>query len=225
MERLQTTARRWIAIPLLGLIVTAGCVDPAQERISLLMDEKEQILRERDLAQAELVAAQEEAGRLQRERASLQERLDAVQGKLEAMPNPPENWRSVPGGAMTSIPGTVLFDSGKAVLRAGAHATLEHLAATILESFPGKDIYIFGHTDAQPIVRSGFRDNWQLSAERALAVVDSLSRNGVAPERIVAAAVGEHRPLIEGAVAEQRNRRVEIYAVSGIGPAAAGDNP
>ncbi len=42
----------------------------------------------------------------------------------------------------------------------------------ILGDFPEYNIVIEGHTDNIPIKTRQFRDNWQLSTERALAVLN-----------------------------------------------------
>jgi chemotaxis protein MotB len=70
-----------------------------------------------------------------------------------------------------------------------------------------------GHTDDVPLSGNGrFRDNWQLSAARAIAVVKFLIANGVAPNRLVAAGFGQFQPLDPSDTPEARakNRRIEL---------------
>ena len=215
MERYRrswtTVTRSWTlgtAAVLLGGLLAAGCNDPNTEKISMLESEKAQLASERDQILSDLQRAQDDAARAQREAQMLRNQRAPVE-------NPPDKWKAVTGGAMTSIPGSLLFDSGKATLRQGAQAELDTIADAILANFADKDIYVFGHTDAQPIQHSEWRDNRQLSSERALAVVDHLRSKGIGPERLVAAAGGPFRPTGEG-VNVQPNRRVEIYANSGM---------
>lgn len=214
MERHMKCSAGWIWTLVFAAGLMTGCADPNQETMALLTDENDRLLKELETAQTELATARVQIGDQQRENRTLAEQLDGLEGRLAAMPDPPENWRGVPGGAMTSIPGTLLFDSGKADLRTDASATLNAIAATIVQTFGDKDIFVFGHTDGQPIRHSQWRDNRQLSFERSAAVIAHLVQRGVSPSQVLAVGAGEHRPLVEGVTSAQRNRRVEIYAVT-----------
>ena len=74
----------------------------------------------------------------------------------------------------------------------------------------GGQVRVDGHTDVRPI--AGPRTNWDLSAARAIAVVQYLSDKGVAPTRLVAAGFGEYQPIDLGTSDEalRRNRRIEL---------------
>ena len=80
--------------------------------------------------------------------------------------------------------------------------------------YGGNDIDVVGHTDSDPIKKSRklWKDNWALSAERALAVLRYLSDRGVRPERIRAVAAGQGHPVASNTTAsgKEKNRRVEI---------------
>jgi chemotaxis protein MotB len=70
-----------------------------------------------------------------------------------------------------------------------------------------------GHTDKKPLSGAGqYRSNWELSAARAIAVVQYLISKGVPPQRLVAAGFGEFQPLETGDSDEalRRNRRIEL---------------
>lgn len=223
MERHTKHRTGWVWTLVFAAGLMTGCTDPDEESMALLTNENDRLLKELETVHADLATAREQVGEQQRENRTLAEQFDALKGRLEAMPDPPENWRGVPGGAMTSIAGTLLFNSGKASLRPGATDALDAIATTIVQTFGDKDIFVFGHTDSQPIRQSQWRDNRQLSFERAAAVIAHLVQRGVSPSQVLAVGAGEHRPLIEGVASEQRNRRVEIYAVtaelvSGGGP-------
>ena len=68
-----------------------------------------------------------------------------------------------------------------------------------------------GHTDTDPI-QTLFKSNWELSAARAIAVVNVLIQQGVNPKHLVAAGFGEYQPLDPGDSedAKTRNRRIEL---------------
>ena len=74
-------------------------------------------------------------------------------------------------------------------------------------------LQVNGHTDKQPITGGGrFRSNWDLSAARAISVVQFFASKGIAPEHLVAAGYGEFQPLEEGDTNEAyaKNRRIEL---------------
>ena len=113
----------------------------------------------------------------------------------------------------------VFFDSGKATLdKAGGRAELDVLAAAILDlekKIPGEIPWVLrvdGHTDVRPINNPQFKSNWELSAGRAISVVQYLIGRGVSPQRLVAAGFGEYQPIEAGKTEEAytRNRRIEL---------------
>ncbi len=74
-------------------------------------------------------------------------------------------------------------------------------------------VRIEGHTDNVPIRSQRARDNFELSAKRALAVFRFFIASGeVPPSRIKVAGRGQHRPLASNLTEEgrRRNRRVSI---------------
>src|SRR5690606_15641070 len=59
------------------------------------------------------------------------------------------------GEITASVEGDVLFDSGKTTLKTNAKRSLDRIAAVLNETWPNKAIVIQGHTDTDPIKRSG----------------------------------------------------------------------
>jgi len=112
----------------------------------------------------------------------------------------------------------VLYDAGQAVLKPEGRTELDTLATALLdlEQQIPKDIpwvlRVDGHTDIRPISNPTFRSNWDLSAARAIAVVQYLISRGVSPQRLVAAGFGEFQPLDTDRTEEafSRNRRIEL---------------
>jgi chemotaxis protein MotB len=112
----------------------------------------------------------------------------------------------------------VFFDTGQAVLRPEGRAELDKLASALTEldkQIPGEIAWVLrvdGHTDIRPTTGVTFRTNWDLSAARAISVVQYLIGRGVSPQRLVAAGFGEFQPLDagQGEDAYRRNRRIEL---------------
>jgi chemotaxis protein MotB len=112
----------------------------------------------------------------------------------------------------------LFFDTGKADLKPDAQAELDNVASalTALERQIPADIAwvlrVDGHTDVRPISGGQFKSNWDLSAARAIAVVQYLIGKGVSPQRLVAAGFGEFQPIDVGTTedAYRKNRRIEF---------------
>jgi chemotaxis protein MotB len=113
----------------------------------------------------------------------------------------------------------VFFDSGAAVLRPEGRAELDKLAAALIDlekQIPSGINWVLrvdGHTDTRQLgPNSAFKSNWELSAARAISVVQYLIGKGVSPQRLVAAGFGEFQPIDPGTSDEaySRNRRIEL---------------
>ncbi len=107
----------------------------------------------------------------------------------------------------------VLFASGSAEFGSNGDAIVSAIAPT-LATF-NNEILVEGHTDTVPLDSYGY-DNWNLSADRALAVLKALaSWDGIDPARLVATGYGEYRPRQsnETDAGKAANRRVELVVV------------
>ena len=110
----------------------------------------------------------------------------------------------------------LFFDVGQAVLKPEGRTELDKVADALTElaaKIPGEIPWVVrvdGHTDIRPI--AGGRTNWDLSAARAIAVVQYLIGRGVSPQRLVAAGFGEFQPIDTDRTEEAyaRNRRIEL---------------
>jgi len=106
-----------------------------------------------------------------------------------------------------------LFDPGKATLKPGATKVLDQVAGSIRSSYRGQLIGIEGHTDADPIKKSNWKDNHELSYQRARAVYEYLaSRGGIPANQLYIAAYGPNNPIASNSSAsgKSQNRRVEF---------------
>jgi chemotaxis protein MotB len=116
------------------------------------------------------------------------------------------------GTITVTLPNAILFSSGKATLKQTTISELKHVMTVITERYSDKQVEVIGHTDSDPIKKSKWKDNWQLSSERALSVLRYLASNGIGEDRIVAVAAGQSRPIASNGTTsgKARNRRVEI---------------
>jgi len=116
------------------------------------------------------------------------------------------------GTITVTLPNTILFDSGKASLKGSARGDLDHIVSVLKDKYSGRLIDIVGHTDNDPIRKSSWKDNWQLSTERSLSVLRHLNSNGIPDDRIRAIGCGSGKPVAPNITAsgKAKNRRVEI---------------
>ena len=121
----------------------------------------------------------------------------------------------------------VIFATGQSNVSAAGKEQLADIASAIREiekSIPENIPWILqieGHTDSDPIANSSiFRDNWDLSTERALSVVRFLRSEGISANRLAAAGYGEFQPIDSGnsATSKQRNRRIELKLTQRVTP-------
>lgn len=115
-------------------------------------------------------------------------------------------------GLVVTFIAEVLFDSGNAKIRTEADEVLNKVADVINTQVADRNIAIEGHTDNEPIKKSGWKSNWELSTARATSVLHYLEEKGTAPQRLQATGYGEYHPVDTNETKEgrQKNRRVEI---------------
>lgn len=147
-----------------------------------------------------------------REQAHLQKvRMDTLQSTVSQSLNdftPAElTVGQEQGKVYVSLSQDLLFGKGSNVIdNKGRRALIQF--AEVLRNHPNININVVGHTDSDG---TPFR-NWQLSAERATAVVQILTANGLNPERITASGRAFYDPVAPNDSEENKklNRRTEI---------------
>ncbi len=213
-----------ITLPLMlvALLPLVGCqTNKAQH--DRLWSENRELRNELDRAIVTRDQAENERNRLANEVRGLQQQLAAAQSAVVQAPAAANTGASAQGfegiadvetevrngDIYLRIPGDVLFDSGRAVLKDSARRTLNQITAVIVREHAGKKLRIEGYTDTDPIRRSSWADNLELSLQRAAAVFRHLQTQGMDPKLMYASGFGEHHPRDTKA----KSRRVEIVVV------------
>lgn len=116
------------------------------------------------------------------------------------------------GTLTVTLPNEILFSPGKASLKTATNSDLNHIVSVIKSKYNGREVDVVGHTDSDPIKKSKWKDNWQLSSERALTVLRYLNDHGIEAKLVRAVACGQSRPKAVNTTAagKAKNRRVEI---------------
>ena len=115
-------------------------------------------------------------------------------------------------GAAIILASDVTFKAGQADLSKQAMATLGRVAVALMSTPGVQGIRVEGHTDSDPIRKSGWASNEALSQARAENVRKFLVKNGLDQSTVTVMGYGAARPVFPNDTAAHKanNRRVEI---------------
>ena len=187
----------------------------ARQRVNIALEKGLQAKADEDVAAAQRVRSdavigarmnEAEAARLRAEKASKEAeaaltRARELEGQLAELKAKPTD------RGMVLTLGDVLFDTGRAKLKAGAMRTIDQLAA-FMNQHPARTVLVEGHTDS--VGSAAY--NRKLSEQRADSVRFALMNRGISNTRIMVKGLGLEYPIASNATAEgrQTNRRVEV---------------
>lgn len=171
----------------------------AQAETSLAEDQRTALSANRETSRLDARTREADAAHVatansEQQAAELQRQIDVLQAK------PTDR------GLIVTL-GDVLFDTGKASLKAGATSNLNKLVA-FLNEYSDRTVLIEGYTDSV-----GSEDyNQGLSERRADSVKSYLAGQGIGSIRLSASGKGESDPVAsnDSAAGRQQNRRVEV---------------
>jgi type VI secretion system protein ImpK len=120
------------------------------------------------------------------------------------------------GRTLVTLVAPDLFASGSAAVNTRYQDTLMRVGSA-LNRVPGR-VLVEGHTDDQPLQSFRYRDNFELSRERAVSVAKVLQSGMDNPSRLEVNGAGSGKPRfrpVSDPENRARNRRVEIVHVRG----------
>jgi len=121
-------------------------------------------------------------------------------------------------GLVISLRESGFFASGDDAVSPASVPALEKIAA-VIQPLPNQ-VRLEGHTDAVPIHNSRFRSNWELSAARAIAMLEMLANRYQIPRtRMAVAGYAENAAADTNETEEgrARNRRVDVVLLTAEG--------
>ena len=135
---------------------------------------------------------------------------DLVKELQKDLGNEAEVRYNTKGRVSIGVDDSVTFDSGSVALKDSSHKVLRSVCSALNSKFPGRRIYIEGHTDTDPIqkTKDKYSSNRHLSMLRADAVARYLISQGIPEANIVVVGYGQFDP--RDPTNKARNRRVEI---------------
>ena len=118
-------------------------------------------------------------------------------------------------GLVVSMRQAAFFPSGDDSIEASANASIKKIADTI-RSLPNQ-IRLEGHTDSRPVRSGRFKSNWELSAARAISMMELMTtRFDIAKDRVAIGGYADTVPAAPNETEEGRalNRRVDIVILN-----------
>ena len=161
----------------------------------------------------------------------------ALRQKLESLTRLGLNVSIRKNRMIISLPGDILFDTGRVELKEDGKNALREVGKVIANdnTLLTRDFQVTGHTDNSPLKGGPYVDNWGLSLMRARTVLVFLTTptnatpsgyganriepgGGMPASRWSAAGYGETDPVAANSTPEnmQRNRRVELVVMPNV---------
>jgi flagellar motor protein MotB len=202
MDVKSVIRRSGILLSIVVVVLLSGCNKGIKQDLALAQQEAAELRQQNEALSAQL---NEKNSRI----AELEGRLSQISAAPPAFNNSTRSPRAESystdrsGNTRLTIAGDVLFDSGQATLKQSAKTKLNQIAAQIQRDYPGASVRVEGYTDTDPIRKSKWSSNEELSQARAEAVRDYLAARGI---NATAVGMGSANPKATKAA----SRRVEI---------------
>ena len=219
----------FVGVALLGLVATifaGGCTDykaqcaKLQNQNDNLKVQNDQLRKEKEDQEKindELTLHVQAKEKLLAEK---NEKIAELEGKLGKTPDvtiTATGWERGTFGDKISVGSDVLFGSGKATLTRTGKNALSRIVSDIQSTYQNLPVRVYGYTDSDPIKKSRkmWKDNLDLSANRAMAVTRYLISHGVPKTNIETIAMGDSHFVASNKTraGKAQNRRVDIMVV------------
>ncbi|MHC4122414.1 MAG: OmpA/MotB family protein [Planctomycetota bacterium] len=198
-----------------SVILLSGCTDWKKKYKQLEVDHKN--------LQGRYDFEKSQKGQLEEQITRGQQTIDELQRKIDELNQSPAKASGfgegydvsvdrAAGTVTVTLPNSILFSPGKASLKSATSTELNHILSVLQSQYASKQVDVVGHTDSDPIKKSKWKDNWELSAQRSLSVLRYLVQRGITPDKIRAVGRGESQPIAPNTSisGKAKNRRVEI---------------
>ncbi len=226
--------RRTIAVGAALLVFGAGCVTSGKyekkaKEAADAATRAEEAAAKAASCEAKAADLQKQLGAAAQSRDELQVKVASLSQQKEAAEAKSKQYEQLAGslqgqikagqielselrGKMTvKLKDKILFASGSAKLSKEGGAALDAVADAF-KDLKGKNVVVAGFTDDVPVAGGAYKDNWELSSARAIAVVRYLQSKGVPPTMLGAAGFSQFRPIVanDSPATRSQNRRIEI---------------
>lgn len=212
------------AVLMAANLANLGCADQLKKELAQVRSEYNLLSTKHQELQKDLVVSEDKNVGLEAQVNSKSAELAAAKSEVASLkarlgeapperPHPPKP----EAGMRVTLASDVLFTAGRATLSKAGVAKLRQIVAKITSQHPNATVRVYGYTDSDPIKKTAklWKDNLDLSANRAMAVARELWRLGVAPEKIETVAMGATNFVASNktTAGKAKNRRVEIVVI------------
>jgi len=203
----------WLLISLFcAALLSSGCTNYKKKSMGLEVElkNKQGLLEQQKSQNAELEA---QVAQSQQTIEELQRKIEAGQTAGTATGFDGDVKFDPTAGTITvTLPNAILFSPGKATLKNATSKELDHILSVLKAKYASSIVDVVGHTDSDPIKKSQWKDNWELSSQRSLSVVRYLSQHGISNTQLRAVGRGDTQPIASNSSesGKSKNRRVEI---------------
>ncbi len=198
-----------------------GQVDAANQKSGALAQEKSALASDKAALEqrlAQLEELQKTLGsQLQQHEEEAQQLKSTYDGLLGSLKKELEagqiQVQQLRDGLSVNVAQEILFASGSAALDKSGSEVLRRVADQLKQT--KYQIVVTGHTDNKPIgagLVNRYPTNWELAGARAASVVRLFVETGLPASRLLAASMGDTKPVATNDTPEGRtkNRRIEI---------------
>ena len=210
----------------LGL-ATVGCCKAEQDQLAALTAQYNDMSEQNTDLRSQVSQARQRQAELLTQLDTKNSDLDVANAEIARLkslppPTPPDagaakGWQATPFGDKVTVGSDVLFSSGRATLTSAGAGALAGIVRDLKTTYSALPVRVYGYTDSDPIKRTKhlWKDNLDLSANRAMAVTRHLISKGVRADRIETVAMGATNFLTSNTTksGKAKNRRVEIFVI------------
>ena len=195
-----------------GLGVALTACSPSRKE---LMAELDQVKADLTTAQGSIKTLGQQVAELEKDIATKNAQIESLETKLAANAAELEELRAAKAEREKELE---TYRQLFAKLKQDGIVTLNEISKA-LASLNDRDFLVAGHTDNVPIRTARYRNNWELSTERAVVVVEHMISQGFPSEHIGAAGYAEVDPVAgnEDETGRAQNRRIEIILMPNLG--------
>lgn len=211
MSRLAIAGWGLLALTQAGCVSSRGyqqAMDQKEAEIRALREERAALKAEIQRQRGELDLARGEAAE-----ASAQIAEAPQEARFPELDSMGISYGMRDGNMVISVPSSITFPSGQATLSKEGQRALREVASTLKRQYSGARFEIEGHTDTDPIKKSKFSSNRELSIARAMAVLTYLVEEcGIPDDQCIVSGHGQYDPVApnQSDSEKAKNRRVEI---------------
>lgn len=203
-------------------------IDETRGQSGALQSEIDKTNAERAALEAELAELQQQLQRLTDERDANAAAVEKARARIRMFKDMLLKFKELTDSGKIKIKivnnkmivemdSAILFSSGSAKLSKEGKKALADVAA-VLATIEKRNFQVAGHTDNKPISNSKFDSNWELSAARAVSVVEHMIRKGMLADNLSAAGYADTQAVSSNETAAGRadNRRIEIVLLPNL---------